>query len=302
MTKMVVGVDGSEHSAAALRWAAREAELRGAELTAVLVWDLFNQRHADGSQRFDPAYDSAAADAALEAAVVSALGPDAAATVHRLPVCDVPAPGLIEAAKGADLLVVGARGLGGFRGLLLGSVSQQVLHHAPGALAIVRPDKAADEGEQVGATPDGGERIVVGVDGSEPSNAALRWALTEGILRDATVEAVHSWEVPVVFGPVAGSFPYDTDVIEKAGRELLDRSVDSALVELGSPDVRVERTLTVGGPAMNLLDAAKHADLVVIGRRGLGGFKRLMLGSVSENVARHSSSPVVILPPVEPAS
>lgn len=301
MTKIVVGVDGSDHSAAALRWAAREAELRDAELTAVLVWDLFNQRHPDGSQRFDPAYDSAAADAALEAAVVAALGPEAAAKVNRLPVCDVPAHGLIEAAKGADLLVVGARGLGGFRGLLLGSVSHQVLHHAPGAVAIVRPREAAAEGGPTGAARDGGERIVVGVDGSEPSNAALRWALTEGRLRGAVVEALHSWEVPVVFGPVAGSFPYDTEAIEKASRDLLDQTVDSALAEVGSADVTVERTLAVGGASMNVLDAAEHADLVVIGRRGLGGFKRLLLGSVSEHVARHSPAPVVILPPVEPA-
>jgi nucleotide-binding universal stress UspA family protein len=299
MTKIVVGVDGSEKSAAALRWAVREAELRDAELTAVLVWDLFNQRHTDGSRRFDPAYDGAAADAALEAAIVAAVGREAAANVTRLPVCDVPAHGLIEAAKGADLLVVGARGLGGFRGLMLGSVSQQVLHHAPGAVAIVRPPK---EGEQAGAATDGTERIVVGVDGSEPSNAALRWALTEGRLRGATVEAVHSWEVPVVFGPVAGSFPYDTEAIEKAGRELLDQVVDRALADLGSPEVTVERTLAVGGPAMNLLDAGKHADLMVIGRRGLGGFKRLLLGSVSESVAHHSPCPVVILPPEETAS
>jgi nucleotide-binding universal stress UspA family protein len=143
---------------------------------------------------------------------------------------------------------------------------------------------------------------VVGVDGSEPSNAALRWALTEGRLRGATVEAVHSWEVPVVFGPVAGSFPYDTEAIEKAGRELLDQVVDRALADLGSPEVTVERTLAVGGPAMNLLDAGKHADLMVIGRRGLGGFKRLLLGSVSESVAHHSPCPVVILPPEETAS
>jgi nucleotide-binding universal stress UspA family protein len=306
MRKIVVGVDGSEQSAAALRWAVREARLRDAELTAVLMWDLFNQRHADGSQRFDPAYDSAAADAALEAAIVSAIGEEAAAGVKRLPVCDVPAHGLIEAAKGADLLVVGARGLGGFRGLLLGSVSQQVLHHAPGAVAIVRPPKAGgkgtEEAEAAGPATDGGERIVVGVDGSDPSNAALRWALTEGRLRGATVEAVHSWEVPVVFGPVAGSFPYDTEAIEKSGRELLDRVVDAAVADLGSPEVTVERTLVAGGAAMNLLDAAKQADLVIIGRRGLGGFKRLMLGSVSESVARHSPCPVVILPPEEIAS
>ena len=116
MTQIVVGVDGSEHSEVALRWAAREAELRGGglhALTAVLVWDLFNQRHADGSKRFDPDYDDARADAALLATLEGALGAEAAASVVRKPVCDVPAQGLLEAAKGADLLVVGARGPGG---------------------------------------------------------------------------------------------------------------------------------------------------------------------------------------------
>lgn len=289
MTEIVVGVDGSEHSAAALRWAAREAELHGGKLTAVLVWDLFNQRHPDGSRRFDPAYDEAHADAALLAAVEAALGPDAAASVGRLPVCDVPAQGLIEAAKGADLLVVGARGLGGFRGLLLGSVSQQCLHHAPGPIAIVHPPRE-------GGT-DGAERIVVGVDGSEPSRAALRWALTEAALRHATLEAVHGWEVPVVYGPVIGAFPYDTKAVETGARELLDELVDEALATVDAPGVTVERTAVPGGAAARLLDAAEHAALVVIGRRGLGGFGRLLLGSVSEHVARHAPCPVVVLPP-----
>lgn len=141
--------------------------------------------------------------------------------------------------------------------------------------------------------------IVVGVDGSEPANTALRWALTEGRLRHATVDAVHAWEVPVVFGPVAGSYPYDTETIEASARELLDRTVDDALAALGRPEVTVTRTLTVGGAAANIIDAAEGADLIVIGRRGLGGFKRLLLGSVSESVAHHAPCPLVVIPPEE---
>lgn len=295
MTEIVVGVDGSEHSAAALRWAAREAELHGGTLTAVLVWDLFNQRHPDGTKRFDPEYDDAHADAALLAAIESALGPEAAASAARRPVCDVPAQGLIEAAKGADLLVVGARGLGGFRGLLLGSVSQQCLHHAPGPIAIVHPPR--EDGPEGGA-----ERVVVGVDGSDTSRAALRWALTEASLRQATLEAVHAWEVPVVYGPVVGAFPYDTKAVETGARELLDELVDQALATVDAPGVTVERAAAPGGAAARVLDAAEHASLVVIGRRGLGGFGRLLLGSVSEHVARHAPCPVVVLPPVPPAA
>jgi nucleotide-binding universal stress UspA family protein len=295
MSEIVVGVDGSEHSAVALRWAAREAQLRGSELTAVLVWDLFNQRHPDGSRRFDPAYDESHADAALLAAIEAALGPEAAASVNRRPVCDVPARGLLEAAEGADLLAVGARGLGGFRGLLLGSVSQQVLHHARGPVAIVRSRAAAaaDAGTEGGTAT---ERIVVGVDGSDPSRAALRWAVTEGRLRQAIVEALYAWEVPVVFGPLVGAFPYDPSAIETSARELLDELVDEAVAEIGATDVTVERSLVSGGPAACMLEAAERADLVVVGRRGVGGFALLLLGSVSEKVATHAPCPVVVIP------
>ncbi|HEX6567920.1 MAG TPA: universal stress protein [Acidimicrobiales bacterium] len=292
MTEIVVGVDGSESSAAALRWAAHEAELHGSELVAVLAWDLFNQHHPDGSRRFLPEYDDAHADAALLAYAEAALGAEPAARVIRRPVCDVPAQGLIEAAKGADLLVLGARGLGGFRGLLLGSVSQQCLHHATGPIAIVHLPRKGEAGAEGAAG-----RIVVGVDGSDSSQAALRWALTEGALRHATVEALLAWEVPVIYGPVVGAFPYDTDAIEAGAREHLDVAVAEALAAAGTPEVTVERTAVAGGPASLLLDAAEEADLVVIGRRGLGGFGRLMLGSVSEHVARHARCPVVVLPP-----
>lgn len=288
MTKIVVGVDGSEHSEVALRWAAREAELHGAELVAVLVWDLFNQRHPDGSRTFDPDYDETKADAALLAAVEAALGAEAAAGVTRRPVCDVPAPGLLDVGKDADLLVVGARGLGGFKGLLLGSVSQQVLHHAAVPVAVVRSyDRDATDGE----------RVVVGVDGSDPSRAALGWALTEARLRSATLEAVHAWEVPVIFGPVGVGFPYETGPIERAAHELIDQEVDKALADTGTAGVTVERTVSANGPTTALLDAAENADLVVVGRRGVGGFQRLLLGSVSDHVARHAPCPVVVMPP-----
>jgi len=288
MAEIVVGVDGSEHGAAALRWAAREAGLHGHDLVAVLVWDLFNQHHADGSRRFDPDYDEGAADAALAAAVEAALGAEASSRVVRRAVCDLPAPGLLAAAHDADLLVVGARGLGGFRGLLLGSVSQQCLHHAEVPIAIVRGD--SDDGPHEGTR----ERVVVGVDGSDQSMAALRWALAEGAARKAVVQVVHAWTAPMIYGPVSGVSGSDVGVIEGGARRMVDDMVDRA-VEGASP-VDVERTAVPGGPASSLVDAADDADLVVVGRRGLGGFGRLLLGSVSEHVARHAGCPVVVIP------
>jgi nucleotide-binding universal stress UspA family protein len=285
MAEIVVGVDRSSHSGDALRWAVGEARLTGAEVVAVLVWDLFNQHHADGTHRFDPEYGEDQADAALAAAVVAALGAQAATTVVRRVVCDLPAPGLLAAADHADLLVVGARGLGGFRGLLLGSVSQQCLHHARAPIAIVRAD---------GPGAGGRERVVVGIDGSEPSEAALRWALDEGAARKAVLQVVHAWEAPVIYGPVAGVSGSEVDAIESGAHRLVDDMIERLGEEAAAVDV--ERTVVPGGPASSLLDAADGADLVVVGRRGLGGFGRLLLGSVSEHVARHAACPVVVVP------
>jgi nucleotide-binding universal stress UspA family protein len=292
MTEIVVGVDGSQHSVTALGWADRETRIRHADLVAVLVWDLFNQRHVDGSRRFDPAYDSACADAALRATLEAALGSGRAEPVARRTPCDEPAPGLLRAADHAELLVVGARGLGGFRGLLLGSVSQQCLHHARVPIAVIRTTAVATPGEPAPG------RIVVGADGSPASNAALRWALGEGTARGATVEVVHAWEPPAIYGPVPGSDPFDPGTLEESAHRLVDDVVGRALAGPAAVDVR--RTVVAGGPAAALLDAAKGADLVVVGRRGLGGFGRLLLGSVSEQVVHHAPCPVVVLPADHP--
>lgn len=286
-----MGVDGSAPSADALRWAADEADARGAQLVAVLVWDLFNQRHPDGTRRFDPDYDDEEADAALAHMLVEELGADAAGRVERRTVCDLPAPGLLVAAEGADLLVLGARGLGGFKGLLLGSVSQHCLRHAGVPIAIVHGPPPERAGER---------RLVVGVDGSPASAAALAWAVAAADARDAVVEVVHAWEPPVLYGPAAGvaEVPYDVEAIMDAGQRLIDDMIDAATA--GAPGVRTESRIVADTPAGGLLDAAEGADVVVVGRRGIGGFRRLLLGSVSDHVARHATGVVVVVPAGDP--
>jgi nucleotide-binding universal stress UspA family protein len=127
---VVVGVDGSEGARRALRWAATEARLRHATLRVIHAWSYLDQ--PEGT--FDPTYGDDDARRLLDQAVAS-LGPDGEGLeIERLTVCDLPTRGLLE----ADVLVVGARGLGGFQGLLLGSVSQQVASHAPCPVVIVR--------------------------------------------------------------------------------------------------------------------------------------------------------------------
>lgn len=138
------------------------------------------------------------------------------------------------------------------------------------------------------------QRIVVGIDGSEDSRAALRWALQEGRLRQASVEVVHTWHLPYV-----GASPYivpvlDSDTYEKAARQVMDSVVDAEdTTGLPAP---VTRSVVSGGAAGAIVEQARDADLIVVGSRGLGGFKGLLLGSVSQQVVHHAPCPVVVVP------
>lgn len=131
---VVVGVDGSEQAQRALTWAAEEAKLRGARLRVVHVWSYLAQT----GEAFDPTYGDDDARRLLDEVVA---GLDGAVDVELAVVNDLPARGLLDSARDADLLVVGARGMGGFGGLLLGSVSQQVAQHAPCPVVIVPQPK-----------------------------------------------------------------------------------------------------------------------------------------------------------------
>ncbi len=141
---VTVGVDASEGSVRALRWALREARLRGARLRAVLAWSYLDQ--PKGS--FDPAYGEDDARGQLDEALALVAGGADDVEIDPVLVNDLPARALLAAARDADLLVVGSRGLGGFKGLLLGSVSQQVVQHAPCPVVVVPGDeRPASRGE-----------------------------------------------------------------------------------------------------------------------------------------------------------
>lgn len=288
MAGIIIGVDGSESAAQALRWAVREGELHDWRVTAVLAWGYMSQYHANPKDAFDPDYGEEQADAALATYIERALEPAQCALVDRRPVCDLAASALLDAAADADLVVLGARGLGGFKGLLMGSVSQHCVHHATRPTAIVRATSH-------GRGADTMERIVVGIDGSETSRRALRWAVEEARVRGASVEVLHAWHLPYVGGYPYTAGAFDPAPFEQAARETLDAVVDGTDASgLGTP---IERILHMGDPATGLLDAAKGADLVVVGSRGLGGFTGLLLGSVGHHVAHHAPCPVVIIPP-----
>ncbi|MFJ2191823.1 universal stress protein [Kitasatospora sp. NPDC087861] len=138
--------------------------------------------------------------------------------------------------------------------------------------------------------PGRARRIVVGIDGSQPSKAALRWAVGQAVLTGATVHAVAAWEYPSLYGWFA---PMVDDGFEQAARRTLTVEVD----EVVGPNrpVEVRESLVLGYAAEVLLEAAEGADLLVLGSRGRGTFARTLLGSVSTRCAVHGVCPVVIV-------
>jgi len=133
--------------------------------------------------------------------------------------------------------------------------------------------------------------IVVGVDGSEPSKRALRWAAHQAKLTGAQLEAVTTWEYPPTFG-WAPPYPSDFDPNLDA-RKALQETVDEVLG--ADPEIPVDLTVTEGHPAFVLTEAAGHAELLVVGSRGHGALAGMVLGSVSEYCAAHAPCPVVVV-------
>lgn len=274
MGSIVVGVDESESSGEALRWAVDTGSHRGWSVTALLAWSYLDQ-HEDGDVSFRPDYTEQDAKRVLDG-IVSGAVPDA--SVDKVVVCDLPARALLEASEGAEMLVVGARGLGDVRGALLGSVSQQCVHHATVPVAIVRPS----------ANRPASERIVVGVDGSEGALRALQWALDDARAREAAVTVVQASDRRRFAKANRSGGPPDGSLIADA----LARSDTDGVST-------IDRVMVDDSAANALLAAAEDATQIVVGSRGRGGFARLLLGSVSQHVVNHAPCVTVVVPPAD---
>ena len=271
--RIVVGMDGSPESSHALRWAAGQARLTGQELNAVISWDFPVSYDLPLTGGFDWRGDAAGA---LEKTVEDVLGgPDAPEVVQRVSQ-GRPAKVLIDAARDAELLVVGSRGHGGFTGLLLGSVGQHVIAHASCPVVVVHEHRAATG------------RIVVGVDGSPESSQALRWAAGQARLTGCELHSVIAWHVPVTFGVVELTAP---DLAANSSHAL----ATAVAGELGEKEAaRVVQDVVEDYPPRALLRAAAEADLLVVGSRGRGAFAGMLLGSVSQYVSAHAPCPIVV--------
>ncbi|GAA1388054.1 universal stress protein [Catellatospora chokoriensis] len=280
---IVVGVDGSAAALSAVRLAAHEAARRGRDLRIVhaFIWPLMHvnvgasQAVPEGGLRHDA--ERLLAEAA---ATATAAQPDVT-TVTEL-VTGAPASVLLSAARDAELLVLGDRGLGGFTGLLLGSVAVQVTAHSTTPVLVAR-------GEQHAGGP-----IVVGVDDSPAGAAAIEAAFVTAEQHQAELLAVRTWTYPVMATLYTPPVPADCGPVEDAERLVLADAVAAGSAR--HPKVEVREQLVCGGPGRTLVQLSELAQLLVVGARGRGGFAGLLLGSVSQQILHHAACPVLVVP------
>jgi nucleotide-binding universal stress UspA family protein len=281
--RIVAGVDASDSAHAAARWAAQEAVTRGRGLTlttAVLPPTTI------GGLGVPPAMDFLDALRAEAVEILTAL-------TKELPgedidvVVEIASPGglLVEASQVAHMIVLGSRGTGGFTGLVLGSVGSQVAAAAACPVVVFRGQPRA------GAT-----NVVVGIDGSPNSEAALGAAFEYASFHGLGLTVVHAWDIPA----------YDLIEIPQGAvalpiAEVLEEEVRLAAEVLAGnrdkyPDVVVREHLVRGAAAKALIDQSTDAALLVVGTRGRGQFLSAVLGSVSNTVLHKVDIPVLVVP------
>ncbi len=283
---VVVGVDGSPAGAAALTWAVRYAAVESRALTVV---------HACGFPGAMPDFEdiiaserglrsvgrTIAAEAECDARALEPL-----VAVHTMVVMGNAAPVLVEASEKAALVVVGARGQGALASMLLGSVSSQVTREALCPVVVVRAP-AGRAGVPDDAFENVRRPVVVGVDGTAASSAAVEFAFHRAAMERRPLTVLHaSWDLRTRVAAVADVMSYAEHVAETVA-ELCERY----------PDVAVTERYRRGEPVRQLVEASREASLVVVGSRGRRLLSRALSGSVSRAVAERAACPVAVARP-----
>ncbi|MFE4016690.1 universal stress protein [Streptomyces sp. NPDC059101] len=275
---IVVGVDGSGRSLRALIWAAHEAASRGRALHIVHV---LAPAHEHAGTPEGHAWEVGQRDKGVvaEATAIAEEAHPGLEVTSGLPSGAPPAV-LLSESQHAHTLVLGAKGMGGFGSLLLGSVARQVVGHAACPVVVVNH------------LTTGHHRIVVGTDGSPHSQAALAYAFQQAALRGVPLRAVHAWTRPGPHGLTTGRA---LDEAVRGHREALEEWL--APLAQQHPEVQVEKSLPEEDPMLALARASDRADLLVVGSRGRGGFHGLALGSVSHQLLQFSQCPLAVVRP-----
>ncbi|WP_374985061.1 universal stress protein [Streptomyces fradiae] len=306
---VTVGVDGSRESLAAVDWAAGEAVRRAVPLRLLHVWGGEDPRTHLVDQETARGWGERTLDAARRRLVRR--HPDL--RVETRWVAGDPVETLDAAAREAEVLVLGSRGLTGLRGFLAGSVSLAVLARTPRPVVLVRPQNSPAPAEDGPAEPVGGGRgerderdereegvpageVVVGLDVFGPCDEVLGFAFAAAERFGCPLRALHAWTVPAaVYGPdMGGALPMLLTELEEDAR----RALDEVLVPWTDkyPRVPVVRDCHQGRPAQDLADAARDARLVVVGRKNRRARFGAHIGAVTHAVLHHSPAPVAVVP------
>ena len=282
---ILVGVDGSTRSDAAVRWAAIDAANHNEDLTLITVLQrddlsVRNEHYVPRLRRLRRLHATAMLTRAHEIAEA------AVGTRRRMPtirtefVFASPVPALVAESKNARMVVVGCRGTGILDRLTLGSVSTGLIHHAHCPVAVVHDE---------GPTPAPHARVLLGIDGSPASELATAIAFDEASRRRAPLTAVHAWADATGIGHL--NWTIDEDL----GREALSERL--AGWHERYPDVAVTPKLIAHDADRWLVNHSDRAQLVVVGSHGRGGFAGMLLGSVSSTVVHAARVPVIVARP-----
>lgn len=294
---VVAGLDGSPESRAAAEWAAREAKLLGLPLKIVHVWEpvpdplaqaplLGAETHQHWSERIP-----------REAAEGLRLRhPGVEVTTEK--VHGSPADALTKAAEDAELLVLGSRGMSGIAGFMVGSVGLAVVARTARPVVLVRAgEQAADEHEAdpagipSAATPY--RPVLLGLDTAHPDDKVIEFAFEAAARRGTALRVLHGWNLPpyYVYGLAADLQLHDEIVGQQA----------AALAEVMRPwrpkypEIEVTAESPSGSPGVRLVDSAREASLVVIGRRVRRSPLGAHIGPVAHAVLHHSTAPVAVV-------
>lgn len=286
---LIVGIDGSRESEAAMAWALEEAARRQLEVELIysLAVPVVSDAYGMVMTRPDIEELTDFSENLLVAAQASARNMAPEVTVSARMASGPPAAVLIEASKHAEGLVVGTRGLGAISGKLIGSVSVRLAAKSYCPVFIVPPEWRERP------APDGS--VLVGVDGSEHSDAALRLALEEARSRGIGVTVLSAYHVPWLARPVE---PKLIAEFEESERWLADQTITESLDRVKGhaySDVPIERVTVKAQPADALVEHSRNAVLTVVGTRGRRSLSRAILGSVSRALMQESQRPIAVV-------
>ncbi|GAA3141677.1 universal stress protein [Planomonospora alba] len=277
---IVAGTDGSPAGTAAVEWAADDASRRGVPLRVVCAVERWPYEIVRFPRPDLPDTLNRAAEKVLAQAEAAALRRRPGLEVTTRVLQGAPAVVLREQAEAAAALVIGSRGLGGFAGAVLGSVSMHVAGHVHRPVVVVRSVPPSVRGE-----------VAVGFDDSPACEPALAYAFEQAALRGAVLRAVYAWQLPAhAFAP---EIVYDLDGIRAEQRRVAEGRLRAWRERY--PRVQLVEDVRQAHPVEALGEVSGGADLVVVGSHGRGAVGAVLLGSVSRGVLHHARCPVAVV-------